>query len=143
MAPPGARGSSRIASGAVPSRTASASTLELELEPLPAGITRIWPVTVAPTCGWWWSLTRPVCGSSPPHRLSGASSTSAGAAASPASSGRAASSAVRPERGIAHDPPRHGRLDALAQAAERDLDADVPGAYQAHFAEQVITTPAV
>src|ERR671915_172613 len=92
-----------MARGAVPRRIASASTLELELE------------------------SRPLWGSIPPHRLSGASSTSAGPTASPATRGRPWSSTPGPERVIADDPPLDGRLDAVAQAAKHNPDAEVPG----------------
>src|SRR5918999_3182111 len=116
-----------MASGAVPRRLASASALERELEPRPDGITTTRPATVAPSWGWWWSLSRPLWGSIPPHRLSGASSTSAGPTASPATRGRPWSSTPGPERVIADDPPLDGRLDAFAQAAKHDPDAEVPG----------------
>jgi hypothetical protein len=42
-----------MAAGAVPRRMASASTLELELEPRPDGITRTRSAIVAPSWGWW------------------------------------------------------------------------------------------
>src|SRR5215216_5562087 len=115
-----------MARGAVPRWIASARMLELELEPRPDGITRTWPVMEASSWGWWWSVSRPVWGSMPPHRLRGASSTRAGPAASPATRARPWSSRRGPERVIADDPPLDGRLDAFAQAAEHDPDAEVP-----------------
>src|SRR4029453_13714250 len=115
-----------MAWGAVPRRIASASTLELELEPRPDGITRTRPVTVAPSWGWWGSLRRPVRGSMPPHRLSGASSTRAGPAACPSTRARPWSSRPRPERVIENDPPLDGRLDTVAEAGQHHPDAEVP-----------------
>ena len=133
-----------MARGAVPRRIASASTLELELEPRPDGITRTRPVTVAPSWGWWWSLSRPLRGSIPPQRLSGASSTSAGPAAAPATStrprklhGRVQSASSRTTLPSTADSTHSRRLPSTTRTPR------FPGAYQAHLAELVITTPAV
>src|SRR4029453_11179693 len=116
----------RMARGAVPRRIDSARTLELELEPRPEGITRTRPVRLAPCWGWWWSVSRPLWGSMPPHRRRGASSTRAGPAASPATRARPGSSRRHPERVIADHPPLDGPLDTFAQAAQHDPDAHGP-----------------
>src|SRR5438093_6698500 len=111
-----------IAAGAVPTRIASARTLELELEPRPPGITSTVPVTTAPTCGWWASMIAPVAGSSPPQKLSGSERTSAGPRASPGTSVRPLG--IRPHRLVAHDPPGLGREHAVFQAPDHDVHAD-------------------
>src|ERR687892_1243883 len=128
MAPSARIGSgspSTIAAGAVPARIASASTLELELDPRPDGITSTRPATFAPCCGWCTSTMSPVAGSTPPQKLSGSSRTSARPSASPATS--VVASGIAPELGVPNDVPFDRRTHALLEAAERDPDADVRG----------------
>src|SRR6266508_1586882 len=77
-----------MAPGPVPAWIDSTSTLELELDPRPDGMTSTRPVTFTPSCGWCTSTTRPDLGSAPPRKLSGSSRTSASPRASPAASVR-------------------------------------------------------
>src|ERR687891_2673889 len=118
-------GSARtIPTGPVPARIVSASTLLLELDPRPDGITSTVPRTLSPACGWCRSVMVPSEGSTPPQNERGAESTRAGPVAVPAT--RALTSGIRPERRIAPHLPLHGRTHALGEAAEHDLDAEVP-----------------
>src|ERR687892_1132257 len=119
----GSGSASTIAAGAVPARIASASTLELELDPRPDDITRTRPATFAPRCGWCTSMMSPVAGSTPPQKLSGSSRTRARPSASPATS--VVASGIAPELGVPNDVSFDRRTNALLEAAERGLDADV------------------
>src|SRR5919204_6503071 len=121
----GSGSASTIAAGAVPARIASASTLELELDPRPESITRTRPARFAPRWGWCTSTMSPVAGSTPPQKLSGSSRTSARPSASPATS--VVASGIAPELGVPNDAPFDRRTHALLEAAERDPDADVRG----------------
>ena len=64
-----------MAAGAAPARMASASTLLLELDPLPEGISKTRPRKLEPTCGWRRSMITPVDESTPPQKLRGSSRT--------------------------------------------------------------------
>ena len=99
-----------IPAGPVPRRIASASTVALDDDPRPDGITRIRPATDRPRCGWVTSTIVPVSGSRPPQKLRGSSRTSAGPFASPGT--RTRPFMRRPiggRRARRGPPPRSGR----------------------------------
>src|SRR5918999_3240985 len=105
-----------MAAGPVPARSVSASTLLLELEPRPDGMTSTLPRTVSPTCGWCRSMIRPSDGSTPPQNDSGSSSTRVSPEAAPGTRTRVLDAG--PELSVTPHPSFHRRAHALLQAAE-------------------------
>src|SRR6266508_5315545 len=105
-----------MATDPVPAWIDSTSTLELELDPRPDGMTSTRPVTFTPNCGWCTSITRPDSGSTPPQKLSGSSRTSARPRASPAARVRA--SPIGPQALVAPYTAALRRTHALLRSEE-------------------------
>ena len=152
----GSRSPSRMAAGPTPARMSSARTLELELEPLPGRHDEHAPGDVRPVLrvmdvddvagrlvdaapeaerlGQDEDLAVGVAGDH--HLIRAPRETPGSCRGPPAPHSWPAAHARRPA-----DLAAHGRLDALLDAGEDHLVPRLPGAYQAHLAESVITAP--
>ena len=140
----GSRSPSTIAAGPMPARITSASTLRAGARAAAGRHDQDAPGDVRPVLRVWTSMMRAgrrVDAAPEAERLVRTRTSPVGLAGDE----RLRSGIRRPHRSVvAPDPAAHGRPHALLAAVPKTTSQPrLPGAYQAHLAESVITAPSV